>query len=1000
MSVRAVSIESPGLRPYRRRLEGALHLMTIRVLGVRAIRAISALALLSLVSPLVAVPPPSPAALVPSVLVNAPAADATAQDTQSTTALTLGATASTVVVAFNDTGSFTTGGNQATGWARSTDGGATFLDRGTLPASAGGDGGNPSLVRSPRTGTLVLATSDFARGPSLPVFRSTDDGATFLAPLEGAPGYGASDGLDRVSLAVDPVSAGGQAAGYGNLYAVYRNTSTLPARDGISISRSTDDGLTWAVTGGGVGTVLGAKGQGASVVVGADHAVYAFWLDTESMPRKHAMRKSTDQGVSFGPVVSVAVLSNGLDLGLGFRSQSAPLVATHPVTPSLLFCAYADQPALGDRADVFLKTSTDGGATWGAAVRVNADPGTNDQWGPVLAVAPDGSRLFVSWYDRRNDVANSRFDLYAAVGTVAGSTVTLGPNFILNDAPIPTVVGQDPALPPDYMGDYDGASATATHFVRTWGDNRGASPSHTKQPDVRFARIAFAGPGIVLRPGAPLVSGGNGNAALDPSECAFLAIPIENAGTATATAITGTLSAVTPGVVVSAGTGSWGTLAPGASGPALVPFALTVPALSCGTPVDLQLTLSSGGDVFVYPIRVPTGSGTGTSQRVDFNTQQSIPDANATGLEVPFSVSGAGTVAKVTLSLYLTHAYDEDLLIRLVSPAGTTVDLSRNRGGSGDNYGSACAPDGNRVTFDDAALVALVDGVPPFVGSFRPDSPLSAFAGEGLAGTWKLKIVDSVSGDAGVLRCASLVVTPVACAPASACNLVAQCGATPSTGAAPLSVSFGAVASGGSGTYTYSWAFGDGGLSTSQAPTHVFNTGSHMANLTVNDGANTATCSQAITATGLPGPAIGSVSPVCGTFNGGTSVVVNGTGFVAGSLVTVGGTNAPVTNFTPTALTVTAPAGTWGPANVVVTNPDLQTSTRTGGYRYVVRGDANGTGTITPADTIYLNLAVFLGGSPVSCPVEGDANGNGAITPADSIYLTLFVFLGGAPPPP
>ncbi|MBL8113543.1 MAG: hypothetical protein JNK60_11695, partial [Acidobacteria bacterium] len=120
--------------------------MTIRVPG-----AISALALLSLTTPLAAVPPFAPAASVTSVLVNAPAADATAQDTQSTTALVLGATASTVVVAFNDTGSFTVGGNQATGWARSTDGGATFLDRGTLPASAGGDGGNPSLVRSPRT---------------------------------------------------------------------------------------------------------------------------------------------------------------------------------------------------------------------------------------------------------------------------------------------------------------------------------------------------------------------------------------------------------------------------------------------------------------------------------------------------------------------------------------------------------------------------------------------------------------------------------------------------------------------------------------------------------------------------------------------------------------------------------------------------------------------------------------------------------------------------------
>jgi len=35
-----------------------------------------------------------------------------------------------------------------------------------------------------------------------------------------------------------------------------------------------------------------------------------------------------------------------------------------------------------------------------------------DQWMPVLAVKPDGTQLFMAWYDRRNDTNNSLIDVY------------------------------------------------------------------------------------------------------------------------------------------------------------------------------------------------------------------------------------------------------------------------------------------------------------------------------------------------------------------------------------------------------------------------------------------------------------------------------------------------------------------------------------------------------------------------------------------------------------
>src|SRR5438309_516117 len=85
-----------------------------------------------------------------NVLVNNPAADTTSQDTQSETSSVSFINASgqqVVVVGFNDSGSFDPSFNPPfhfTGYARSTDGGATFTDLGVLPASANGDAGDPT----------------------------------------------------------------------------------------------------------------------------------------------------------------------------------------------------------------------------------------------------------------------------------------------------------------------------------------------------------------------------------------------------------------------------------------------------------------------------------------------------------------------------------------------------------------------------------------------------------------------------------------------------------------------------------------------------------------------------------------------------------------------------------------------------------------------------------------------------------------------------------------
>src|SRR5262249_54185423 len=145
------------------------------------------------------------------------------------------------------------------------------------------------------------------------VFRSDTNGASFTAPVNGTPG-GSSE--DKEWLTVDNFAGAGQ----GNVYLISRN---FGGGAGIYLYRSTNHGDSFGPTGG---TLIAGEGsfnvQGAFVTVGSDHSVYVFWLDQSAGSATSnivKMRKSTDQGVTFGPEVALATLNttgvNG-DLGL------------------------------------------------------------------------------------------------------------------------------------------------------------------------------------------------------------------------------------------------------------------------------------------------------------------------------------------------------------------------------------------------------------------------------------------------------------------------------------------------------------------------------------------------------------------------------------------------------------------------------------------------------------------------------------------------------------
>lgn len=109
----------------------------------------------------------------------------------------------------------------------------------------------------------------------------------------------------------------------------------------------------------------------------------------------------------------------------------------------------------------------------------------------------------------------------------------------------------------------------------------------------------------------------------------------------------------------------------------------------------------------------------------------------------------AGIITDVdVVNLSIDHTHDGDLIIDLISPANTQINLVNRRGGSSDNY--------INTTLNDEATTAVGDGTAPFSGAFKPEQSLAAFDGQVANGVWQLVVRDATANDTGVLRSWSL----------------------------------------------------------------------------------------------------------------------------------------------------------------------------------------------------------------------------------------------------
>lgn len=399
------------------------------------------------------------------VMVNDPARDVfTFFDISSQSETNVAAFGKTVVVAYNDSTGFAGNGPPSgQAYSLSNDGGESFTEIGDFPVSPTGfNFGDPGLAVNLNG---IFYQSHIAADTTLdPNFsqvgglaKSTDGGATFGLPIYTPPPPGANTTIlsafaDKPFITVDDSGS----AYAGTVYLTYTSfelSSSFVSSMVIRLSKSSDGGTTLSVP----VAISSADNfsSGSQPAVGPSGELYVAWFNFGPGPSGVMVVKSVDGGATFNSPVLVAQATpagfNSGNMTGNFRVNSFPRIDVDPANGNVYIVYGARPNTPGDSGDVFFIRSTDGGGSWSAPLRINTDPGTNDQFFPAVAV--DGNGLLrIVWYDKRNDPENLRIGVYTVASHDGG--VSFSENHRVINETFDPAVGYDPILNPVYMGDY------------------------------------------------------------------------------------------------------------------------------------------------------------------------------------------------------------------------------------------------------------------------------------------------------------------------------------------------------------------------------------------------------------------------------------------------------------------------------------------------------------------------------------------------------------------
>ena len=155
-------------------------------------------------------------------------------------------------------------------------------------------------------------------------------------------------------------------------------------------------------------------------------------------------------------------------------------------------------------------------------------------------------------------------------------------------------------------------------------------------------------------------------------------------------------------------------------------------------------------------------------------------------------------------------------------------------------------------------------------------------------------------------------------------------------------------------------------------------------------------------------PTITTLSPTSGKLAGGTTVTFTGTGFLTGGSVTIGGATCTSLNVvSSTTMTCLSPSLSAGTYDIVLTNADTQSVTKTNGFTYnpfptatsisPTNGKASGGTTITITGTGFVTGAtVSIGGTACTTPTVTNSTTMTCVTPVKTGNTTYNVVVTNA----
>lgn len=164
---------------------------------------------------------------------------------------------------------------------------------------------------------------------------------------------------------------------------------------------------------------------------------------------------------------------------------------------------------------------------------------------------------------------------------------------------------------------------------------------------------------------------------------------------------------------------------------------------------------------YFWRVRPSNGCGAGTFGTVFSFTTSQVNCKSSEARNVPQDISSVGTplvtssiqffedlpISDINVNLEIDHSYLEDLIVTLISPAGTRVALISNTCGELNNI---------NAVFDDDGDPILCSGNPAISGTVQPLGSLGSLQGESILGEWTLEVQDTAPSDGGALVAFSL----------------------------------------------------------------------------------------------------------------------------------------------------------------------------------------------------------------------------------------------------